>query len=137
MAEYPESALSRFWARVRATCTGRPVQHEVIDFDDEGLRVHVLRVDTPPRTTVDVSWQKVVRAIAFKKDLLIHDHLCVAFELDDGSAFEIGEDMEGWKPLVKSLPNLLPGSTEFHRWWMDVAFPAFDQCAQTIFKKGV
>ena len=51
----------------------------------------------------------------------------VAICLNDNTEVEINEEMKGWEPLMRKLPEYLPGCKEFDEWFDVVAQPPFKE----------
>ncbi len=84
-------------------------------------------LDTEPM--VSTLWHNVTEIVAFKRDLLTTDLICLAFHIDDGTVIETDEQMVGYAKfidLVASQFELAPD------WWSNVAFPAFQTSMATI-----
>jgi|GEM_PF-2430653 len=74
---------------------------------------------------IEVSWQSIVRLLAFKRDLLTTDLICMAIETEDGAYVEINEEMIGWQRTMTHLSEHLPAAIPWADWWPATAFPAF------------
>ena len=84
-------------------------------------------MDTRP--PISARWSDVMEIIAFKRDLLTTDMICLEFQLGDGTFIETDEEMVGYRrfvAIVESTFDLAPN------WWSDVAFPAFRTNTSTI-----
>jgi hypothetical protein len=97
--------------------------HYAITFDSIGFTVDALRGSN--RESVGMLWPEVSRAIAFKRDLVTVDCICLFLARADGSGFELNEEMARWKSLMQALPKVLPGCKPWSEWFSVVAFPAF------------
>lgn len=71
------------------------------------------------------SWRRVKRVVAFKRDLLTVDTICLSIEWEGGQ-IAVWEETEGWDALILGLGDWLPGMPEWDAWWSDVAYPAFE-----------
>jgi len=80
-------------------------------------------------------WANIVRAEAFKRDLLTTDLICLLLELAGGTAVELHEELDGWQSFVASLPENLPGFPVVERWFLTVAHPAFKTNLTTIYER--
>jgi len=87
----------------------------------------------PRQPKASVRWNSVETVLAFKRDLLTVDLICLAFGAAEG-AIEVHEEMPGWEQLVEQLPSKLPGASPFSEWWQQVAQPPFATCITTIYK---
>jgi len=85
--------------------------------DDLGFSM--LRQDT---VTERVHWSDVLRILAFKRDLLVVDSICLAFQLADETTVEVNEEIEGFLALVSAL-ELRFGIGR--GWLWDIALPPF------------
>ncbi|MEM7600212.1 MAG: hypothetical protein AAF357_02215 [Verrucomicrobiota bacterium] len=81
------------------------------------------------------AWTQISEITVFKRDLYAYDLICLRVLLGDGVEIETDEEDVNWNLLVNSLPTFLPGTIEWPSWFSDVAFPAFEACAQTIFSR--
>ena len=99
-------------------CVGTHIQ-----INAEGLTIAC----DPP---VVLQWSDVVEIVAYKRDLLTTDLVCVGFRLhgtDD--LIEIDEEMPGFDLTMAAV------ATRFQlpdKWWVDVAIPAFATNETTI-----
>ncbi|MDA0587678.1 MAG: hypothetical protein O2820_05305 [Planctomycetota bacterium] len=79
---------------------------------------------------VTVRWQDVVEIVAFKRDLLTRDLICVGFRVvGSEELIETDEEMPGFGKLRADVESRfsLP-----ENWWSEVAFPAFATNMTTI-----
>jgi hypothetical protein len=98
---------------------------EALSRDVRGFEVCVGR---PRRETqrIRVEWSAVQSASAFKRDLVIHDLVCILFRLRNGRQIEVDEQMSGWPEFVENLPtSSLPGVRPFSEWAEQVVMPPF------------
>lgn len=87
-----------------------------VDFDREGFRVE----------GVLIAWSGLLEVIAFKEDLWSRDFIRLGFRTSRGDLVSVGEDEEGYQPLLAELPRRLPRFR--NDWFQEVAFPAFERC---------
>ena len=85
--------------------------------------------------TVAISWDSVVRIVAFKRDLYSRDLLCAAIEMQPQAVVELDESMDGWNNFIQELPAHLPGALAAERWFSGAAFPAFEVSPTEIFRR--
>ncbi len=112
---------------------GSETQSCTLSFDAEKLTVAFPNaIGSTPH--VDLLWQDVTSALAFKRDCITTDQICIAFSTAEGG-LEINEDMDGWQELISSLPSLLPGFPRPDEWWPTVAQPAFYTCITRLFAR--
>ena len=81
-------------------------------------------------------WKDVVKLEAFKRDLFAVDLICLAICLNDNTEVEINEEMAGWEPLMRKLPEYLSGCKEFDRWFGVVAQPPFKENLTVIYQRA-
>src|SRR6185295_2147472 len=94
-----------------------------LSFDAAGINVAGKR---PTSASIHfIAWSNIVRVVAFKRDLLTVDCICLAFATADGMTTEVNEEMEGWEALTDALPKYLPGGKGWSEYFTQVAFPAF------------
>jgi hypothetical protein len=79
-------------------------------------------------------WNEVVSVFAFKRDIYSYDLIRFAFETAEGCV-EVGEDMEGWRTLIDTLPDYLPGILAERDWFEKVALPPFATNWTTLFTR--
>jgi hypothetical protein len=82
-----------------------------------------------------IAWADIVRVVAFKRDLLTVDYICLAIATADGTATVVNEEMVGWEALTEALPKHLPGSKPWSVCFSLVAFPAFETKETVIFNR--
>ena len=88
------------------------------------------------KSKVVVPWSSIRRLMAFKRDLLYYDNICILIEGQDGPLAQIDEDMVGWRIVMEKLPERLPGMKPWQEWWPTVAFPAFETNATVIWERA-
>lgn len=99
--------------------------------DDAQLRVK--QAGSPQELLID--WRSIRRVVAYKRDLLTHDLLCLALELDSEEVIELDESMTGWSHLLDALPARLPGAISSADWYRRVVFPAFAESGVEVFAR--
>jgi len=82
-----------------------------------------------------IAWSDILRVVAFKRDWLTVDCICLAIATTDGTTIEVNEEMEGWEALTESLPKHLPGSKLWSECFSQVAFPAFATNETVMFER--
>jgi hypothetical protein len=87
---------------------GAPRPRPAVHIDGTGIGL-ALDPSQPDTITPAISWSEVRRVVAFKRDLLAVDLVCLWFEGPDSHACEVNEEMAGWGELLDSLPEYLPG----------------------------
>ena len=83
---------------------------------------------------VEVRWDEIQGATAFKRDLLTTDQVCIAFQLNRG-AFEIDEGMKGFADFCTAMAEQLPGSIPWTQWYVKIITPSFEMSVTPIFKR--
>lgn len=85
-------------------------------------------------TPIYQNWASITEAIAFKRDLLCVDQVCIVFRSTDGYELEVHEEMKGWRELCEVLPNYLPGTPAWESWFMKITTPAFELNPTPLFR---
>ena len=112
---------------------GTPRLQAILCSDDKGLGL--LRDPSNPESFPTLfAWADVGRVIAFKRDLLLEDLICLRFEAA-GSAYDVHEEMAGWDELLTQLPERLPGSLSKDTVFALVALPAFAANETVVFER--
>ncbi len=79
-----------------------------------------------------VFWEEVREIVAFKRDLLTVDLICLGFRISDSDDyFEIDEEDAGYQTLVSELERRFDID---EGWWSKVAFPPFGTNAMTLWR---
>lgn len=104
-----------------------------IRFDDAGLTCTAFQADGSAQS-VHLKWSEVNGVVAYKRDAVTVDLICVGFTTSDGT-LEVNEEMDGWTPLAEALPKHLPGTPSKAEWWDKVAHPAFATNATVLFSQ--
>ncbi len=102
-----------------------------IHISPEGVTATVFQHDGSARTT-SIDWKEVNSVVAYKRDLINVDLICIGFTTGSGT-LEVHEEMDGWNALVDTLPARLPGTRCRADWWDEVAHPAFAANATVLF----
>ena len=106
----------------------------VLSLDAAGITVARKPLPSPP--VHSIAWSEIVRVVAFKRDWLTVDCICLAIATTDGTTTEVNEEMEGWEALTDALPKHLPGSKLWSECFSQVAFPAFAINETVIFERN-
>ena len=89
------------------------------------------------KVLVQVQWHEICEAVAFKKDLVTTDLICVACRLTNESgedpAAVVHEEMPGFAEWMTVLPTKLPGLKR--DWYTKVMLPPFKASLQQIWKR--
>lgn len=81
---------------------------------------------------INVKWCEIEKIVAFKKDLLTYDQICLEI-YSNKKQFYCSEDFDGWNDFVKELNNQLPRLDK--NWIRKVSQPPFEKSRTTIFSK--
>jgi hypothetical protein len=81
-------------------------------------------------------WKDIVKLEAFKRDCFAVDLICLAMCLNDNTEVEINEEMNGWQPLMRKLPEYLSGCEKFDEWFDVVAQPPFKENLTIIYRRA-
>ena len=83
----------------------------------------------------EVPWSAVTKVEVFKRDMFTYDLICLTIQHEGGESIELDEEDMHWDHFVSRLPVHLNGALPWGGWFSDVAFPAFEKKAQTIYIK--
>src|SRR5262245_56412616 len=83
---------------------------------------------------VALSWREIRRVIAFKRDHMTTDLICLSLEAGQ-SVLEVNEEMVGWTDLLAELPKRLPGAMSSDRLSGEVAKPAFSRNLTVVYDR--
>jgi hypothetical protein len=81
-----------------------------------------------------MKWTGISRIVAFKRDLLIADLLCVGLT-DRQGVMIVDEEMEGFEEMIQAFPSRLQGAPSEGEWWLRVVKPAFATNFTVIFRR--
>ena len=84
--------------------------------------------------TVTWRWDDVSRVVAFKRDALTSDLLCLAIERGD-QLIELNEDMGGWNELLDRLSSYLPGALSGQEILGAIVQPPFSANPTTVYDR--
>lgn len=79
--------------------------------------------------TQQIAWPDICRIVAYKRDIMTTDLLCLAIE-GAGTVLELHEEMPGYAEAEAALTSRFALGIE---WKLRVMFPAFAPNAETIF----
>jgi hypothetical protein len=79
-------------------------------------------------------WQEITTIIAYKRDCITVDLICMAIE-DELRAIEINEEDAGWEEFIRAAEVNLPGSVPVDIWWPAVSQPPFSTSQTTLYRK--
>ena len=82
-----------------------------------------------------LSWNDVLVAHAFKRDLFSNDQICVVLTPREGESVEFDEDAPKWLLLMEKMATALPASRKWEHWFSEVAHPAFQPNLQVIYQR--
>jgi len=82
-----------------------------------------------------IVWNEIIEVTIFKRDCFVVDLICMELKTSK-EAFEVNEEMNGWKSLYSFLPKKLSGCKQFEDWFSEVAFPAFETNKTIIYNKS-
>lgn len=85
---------------------------------------------------VAVRWDEVEHILLFQRDCFAVDQVRMVVLLENEIVFgDLTEDMTGWKELMATLPNVLPGCHTVEEWFPKVCRTAFEPNPTTIFRR--
>ena len=81
-----------------------------------------------------VRWEEVDKVLAFKRDLLTSDEVCLAFEIGDSdTVFEVNEGVGSFWDLVARVKEVFPDSEQ--DWEETVVNPAFAENSAVLYER--
>ena len=81
-----------------------------------------------------VRWEEVDKVLAFKRDLLTSDEVCLAFEIGDSdTVFELNEGVGSFWDLVARVKEVFPDSEQ--DWEETVVNPAFAENSTVLYER--
>ena len=122
--------LYAFVAKLRRT-TAEPARMS-ISLEETGFRLRP--VDQPTDVGRFFEWQGLTAIIAYKRDCLVYDTICVAIA-DASIAVEIHEEDDGWDAFIRAAEKNLLGSVPVDTWWPAVAQPPFATNTTTVYQR--
>lgn len=87
-----------------------------------------------PETVTSVQWSDLIEVLAYKRDLLATDLICLVLCASDGNVLEPHREMQGFVQLWRELETRFAGFKENFSQWILVS-PAFDSEPTLIWKK--
>jgi hypothetical protein len=110
-----------------------PKFDQTISFTEHGFSVADSK--RPAQHLEECSWDEVQQIKALKRDLWTTDCICLVIELQNGTALELHEEMNGWTRFCKGLPEHLTGALSFESWMDSVSSPAFELCLTHVYER--
>ena len=115
--------------------SGRRGTVHKIEHDANEMKLSWLTMEND-RGDLVVRWRDIVKLEAFKRDCFAVDLICLAICLADNTEVEINEEMNGWTPLMRKLPQYLSGCEEYNKWFDVVAYPPFKENLTVIYQRA-
>jgi hypothetical protein len=128
--------IDKALARIRAGDYVLPPKQSDFGLAIDATGITVSRRRPTFEPSHSIAWNDIVRVVAFKRDWLTVDCICLAIATTDGTTTEVNEEMEGWEALTGALPKHLAGSKDWTECFSQVAFPAFATKETVIFEKS-
>ncbi len=119
------------WELARWTAMQARRKRGTVVVDSSRVRTSVTAKDGAVTECV-AAWAAITRVVAYKRDLLSCDLICLAFEAGEVT-LDADEEMEGWADLLEALPTHFKGIRPQQEWWMTVAFPPFARNATQLY----
>lgn len=82
-------------------------------------------------SSVSIEWADVREILAFKRDFITSDEVCLAFRNCDGWV-EISESDDGFAQILAELKRNFPSVPD--GWYTEVMLPPFETCEQVLFR---
>jgi hypothetical protein len=127
--------IDKTLAKIRAGDYVPPPKRSDFGLSIDAAGITVIRKRPTSAPVHSIPWRDIVRVVAFKRDWLTVDCICLAFATADGTTTEVNEEMDGWETLTDGLPTYLPGSKDWSECFSQVAFPAFATNETVIFER--
>ena len=97
------------------------------------FRVQVVRAGTDEMAW-QIEWDQVEEILVWKVDFFTFDQVCMGFAWSGSNVLKgVDEGMAGWDDLHPAIERQF--GVKFHEWWLDVAFPAFDENRRVIWSR--
>ena len=135
MLETIKSYLHRVSERRKSYRAGRRGTEYTIQHDADEMKLSWLTMENEQGELV-LRWKDIVKLEAFKRDCFAVDLICLAMCLNDNTEVEINEEMNGWQPLMRKLPEYLSGCEKFDEWFDVVAQPPFKENLTIIYRRA-
>ena len=104
-------------------------RYGTLEIDASGIR-HALA----DGREVWIAWNEIDRVVAFKRDLLATDQICLLIGgRFAASPYELHEDMPGFEMLHRAMGEALPSVPD--TWFLDVMTPAFETNETLVFER--
>ncbi len=103
-----------------------------VSLEENGFQLH--KPGQPTDAGRRFAWQEITSIVAYKRDLVTYDMICLAIE-GASTAVEINEEDNGWDGFIRAAEKNLPGSVPLDRWWPAVTQPPFATNLTTIYHR--
>lgn len=132
MSHRLEHALQRLGRSARRTLRVRDHANQVIRVSGIGLAVEDALLE---ETVWSVRWDAIEEIVAFKRDMLTVDDLCLGFLPLGGRSYHVcDEDMPGWGEVNGALAARF--GIRFEEWFAAVAHPPFAQNLTVLWRRA-
>jgi hypothetical protein len=84
---------------------------------------------------VEMAWNEIEEVIAFKRDLITTDLICLELRSSQGGAIVVHEEMNGWEEFCGALSRHLDGMPVYEKWWHSIAIPAFETNTTVLWRR--
>ena len=135
MSKPTASAFSRLITRTMSILRGRRGDEYTVSVHLNGIDLKWVTLDGKFGER-NIRWEEILSVIAFKRDLVTSDMICILCTFYDGVQFEFNEEMPCWESLVEALHEHLPGCPAFPEWGRQVSVPAFVTNERVLFHRG-
>jgi len=103
---------------------------------DAGLAVYPIATKgRPSRDGVFIKWDDIDKVVAYKRDLLTEDLVCIKIIDGKNDSIEINEEIEGFHDALRDLPSYLKGFPNEKEYWGALIQPAFLTNETTLWRK--
>jgi hypothetical protein len=132
MSRRLEQALQRLGQSVQRTLRVHDPANRIVVVSDTGLAVEDALLE---ETVWSVRWDAIEEIIAFKRDMLTVDDLCLGILPLGGRSYHVcDEDMPGWAEANRALERRF--GIRFAEWFPAVAHPAFAENTTVLWRRA-
>lgn len=121
--------LSKLWKSAKSKLGSRKVASTWVVLTRDGFDLN-----QGDSSLGSVRWEEVDRVLAFKRDLLTSDEVCLAFQIaDSGTVFEVNESVGSFWDLVARVKEVFPDSEQ--DWEEAIVKPAFAENSTVLYER--
>jgi hypothetical protein len=123
-------SLIRKW-REYSEANGDQLKRRRIYMEQGGFRVEsAIKL----RPVFRVRWAEIQAIETYKRDILVHDMICLSFSVSDNLHVELWESDEGFSEISTEMMRLFPSIPS--DWFADVMIPAFETNHRELYRRA-